>query len=744
MSETWAITSNVYVADVEFDRPIPNFDFFVIQSILPEHDRYRFLGEAVAMKQREEKHSFAQYTPARDENYLVSYIPSDAPTARVSQLEGICIKHEGKSALPPTPAGRRTVTDLLNKSKFRELSRSLWTPGGHSFYPKIGQDLNTIYSGCNLIMFRGPFFRYGVLGNHKIVLTLDSSTHYVRSKPILDEIRRRNGVEWILKEIRRRRKIAEARRRRFTGLHFFYTLYETDVAVDDVDPRPISKIRLSKPITISGMECETIAEYLKARYREHPAISRLDESQPGLRSGPLTFAAQFLYQTVPLEEIPDTILNDQTFFMDKSPKHLRDIQKPAEARWDIINDYLHRYNFQRADLGPLNLTMGGPLDFPIDNHFELPRLLASGDRPVSVYEIESALSRGLFQPPQVKRVFLYSAMNWKMSETFYDEMVMFAQQKYSTPLPRLPVPLEREVRRMRTQLENSILAEGSDGSICIGIIPEESDLHGDLTNTWGDLKLPSKCVTIPIVESVCLEGRKFHLKDTLASMFARAGAIPWILHDKLHYGCYVAVDVGRALSEYWAMGIVYDKDGKFAIRQGRLTVGEDLDEQSVRFCLGEANRYAPTSESLIYLRHGEVFDTERRMFERVIADYPSYSDVALVSIKESVPYRIFRRLGDKIAKPLSGDYYFLDQNSTVLCAAGSDLYQHGMPKPIVAEIISVRGQIQAGQVVQDLFRLCFLNWGSPGRSYSMPAPIRLAHLMASELSLGIRRHGAPF
>ena len=63
--------------------------------------------------------------------------------------------------------------------------------------------------------------------------------------------------------------------------------------------------------------------------------------------------------------------------------------------------------------------------------------------------------------------------------------------------------------------------------------------------------------------------------------------------------------------------------------------------------------------------------------------------------------------------------------------------------PIVAEIIPVKGDIVPEKVLRDLFYLTYLNWSSPRRSYSIPAPLRLAHELAFELSLGIQRYGPP-
>lgn len=732
------IISNVYQADFIFDRELSGFDFFKVEGVWSAHERFKLLTKIVNKIQSQEKKPFAPYTPSPDENYVVGCLPAE-PTVSSFEEAGLKVTYGGKRSLPPTRAAQRTLTELLNKSKSYELRSILWSPGRHTFYPKRGRDLNSNYPGSKLVMFRGPFFRYNVLSNKRIILSLDSSTHYICSEPFLEHIREKRNLDLFVKEIGQAREAMRLQRRQFIGIHFFYDLYKNDVAIDGVDTRSISEIALSKPTIVNGIECKTVAQYLKARY---PGIRNLDESQPGLKGGELTYAPQFLHRTVPLEQVPDNILNDLTFFMDRRPRSLRDDQRPARVRWDIIQKYYLQYNFQYASLGPTVLKMNGPLTFPITSHFKKPRLLAKSGNPISVEELEAALASGLYRPPRIDKVYLYSVMDSETNKAFYENLVGYAREKYEVALPSEAVPLESNPAKARTQLENSIKAEDAEGLLCIAIIPGGSELHGELTNICGDLGIPSKCVTMGVVEDVCLEGKIMYLRDTLASIITRADGIPWILHDKLHHGCYVAVDVGRSRSEYWAMSIVYDRDGKFAIKQGKMTVGENLDEQSIKHCIREAQQYAPSSGSLIYLRDGEVFETEREIFENAVESYP-YTEVAIVSIKESVPYRIFRRLGSAVAKPLSGDYYFLDDYNAVLCAAGGEEYRHGTPKPIVAEVIPVRGDINVNDIVEDTFRLTYLNWGSPGRSYSVPAPIRLAHRSASELAMGIRRFGPP-
>ena len=124
--------------------------------------------------------------------------------------------------------------------------------------------------------------------------------------------------------------------RRFRGLDLFNELLRRTTTIDLFDTRPISKIPLSEPTIEGGVECKTVTEYLKARYRDYPGIKRLIETQPGVRGRGYTYAPQFLHRSVSLEEVPDEILNEETFFMDtKHRRRHRNTDKPARRRWEI-------------------------------------------------------------------------------------------------------------------------------------------------------------------------------------------------------------------------------------------------------------------------------------------------------------------------------------------------------------------------------------------------------------------------
>ena len=105
-------------------------------------------------------------------------------------------------------------------------------------------------------------------------------------------------------------------------------------------------------------------------------------------------------------------------------------------------------------------------------------------------------------------------MNSEITKLFYKNLVNYSKSAYNVTLPAQAIPLERDLIRMKNQLENSVSVQGVKGSFCIALIPAGSDLHDEVTNICGSLSVCSKCVTINVVEKVCLKAKivpeKYH------------------------------------------------------------------------------------------------------------------------------------------------------------------------------------------------------------------------------------------
>jgi argonaute-like protein implicated in RNA metabolism and viral defense len=251
-----------------------------------------------------------------------------------------------------------------------------------------------------------------------------------------------------------------------------------------------------------------------------------------------------------------------------------------------------------------------------------------------------------------------------------------------------------------------------------------------------------QCLTTKTAESIVNYQRRSYLEGICAGIFAKAGGIPWILHSPLVYERYAAIDVGRQMSEWWAMGIVYDRNGLYEILPGEMIVGEDLNVEALKRCTMRATGSVKPN-SFIILRDGDASESELKAFKGLMEEF-KMENSAIISVKKNVPHRLFRTFNGEVYKPISGDFMELDDQLIILCLAGVDRYQQGTPVPKVLETIQVTGKINQRDVARDIFYLSYLNWGSPSHGYSSPAPLRLAHVLASALSQGLKPFGPPF
>jgi hypothetical protein len=745
---TTSIVSNAFEANVRFEAPIPNFDFFEVSGVSSGPVRFEKLGSVAGELRRLEKTVFVPFTPSPNDNYVVGFL-NRKPVKPEFSVDGMSAKWIGKRELKNYPSSYRSITEYLNKSKASELRRGYWSAGPHTFFPRTWHGLKELYPGSRFGLFRGPDFRYEITSEGRVFVVVDSRTHYIHAEPFLAEVRRRGSdLGWFNAEVRERRALFERKRREFRGIRFFYTLARNEAIINEVDPRPISKIPLPKPQIVNSVECRTVSEFLKERYRGTNEIQLLDETQPGVKGGEFTYAPQFLRRSASLDEIDNFILNEQSFYLDvRSPGNRKDRHKPAKERWRILNQYFDQH-FRYASIGPTGIKFGNPLEFPDSNHFERPNLLTrEGGPPVSFEDLPSALTAGPFMDPAISEVYLYNEMGPGENDLlnqYYGAFADCAKTRFGVRLPSTPMPLDVELGELETYFERAQTSgKLGRGSLCLSILHPNSSTYGQLLSILGKHGIPSQGSRINTVSEVCQRGRRSVLEGVVASAIAKSGGIPWVLYDQLNYSCYAAVDVGRQEAEAWAFSIVYNRRGIFATRPGAIMVGEDLDSQAIRQCVREAERYSSDRDSFILLRDGKVFPTEWALFSEATKK-SSFLNCAIVSLKKDTPYRIMRKANGEVSGPLSGDYYPIDRSALVICLAGADEYEHGLAKPLRIEVMTPKGKVDLVDLAKDVFYLSYLNWGSPRHSYSMPAPVRLAHSMASDLSAGISRAGQPF
>jgi len=690
-SDDWSIISNVFPGSLTFDDVAQQLDAFHLEGIGSGASTYGIVGKAISKLEWDNKSPFVHYS-VKGERYAVGFLKRD-PAKEQVDVGSAKANYVGTLDLDYGVSGRRALTTLLNKTKEANTKGILWKGGFHTYFPVGSIDLTDDYQ-VPIMLFRGPRYRYNVLNDERIILSLDVATRYVDSRPYLEHIRS-TGLDSLKREIDYTKRETKQLGKTFRGIHFFYSLIPMDVGIDGIDPRPICEIPTDSN--------QSVAEYLDSKYGRQKPRNWLDMNQPGLRRGEFSFAPQFLHKNISFQDVPSEISAEHTYYTDNAPRRTRDLEHTAQTRWEKTLNLFDDYGFSFLKLGPHQIKFDQSLEFPSSNHIPLPKLVAASKKTVLPSRIRDEIKRGLYEETSIKKAYLYSS----------------------------------------GQLQKS-LSLNAMNAIVVAIIDEDNaNVHDMITNTCGRLSVPSKCITTEMVKTVVKRGKTFPLAGYLASLLARAKCVPWVLASQLSYDCYIATDVGRAKSENWVMMIVYDKMGKYRIGQTELTIGESIDRDSFTKCIEEVQTLVPNAKSLLYLRDGSVYDQERRDFESVVKE-SQLEHSAILAIREVTPFRVYRGDQSRIWRPHSGDYYILDESNMVLCAAGADEYEHGTPSPITIDFIPVIGSIDKLKAMEDVFKLSYLNWGSPGKSYSTPAPLRMAHRIARELSLGIERGTVPF
>lgn len=735
-----SILTNVFPIGLIFDKPLEGVDFFEVKGIFPRTKKYEKLGNAVYRLELVEKTAFAKYFKSKEEDFVIGFL-ADEPRNKQYTMNGISVTYVGKKSLAPTGKGKRALLELIYNMQRKKLRNAkYWSMGRNTAFPWEWKNLYENY-GCNLNFFRGPHFRYYFLSNGQLILVLDTKTHYIESRPFLEEIRLKGkDLKWFQEEIEQERERYKEIRRRFNGIYFHYIIGNKGVAIDGIDPRPISSIQIEAEIEGKPWK-GSVYDYLRLRYSWNKRVQKLDLSQPAVCKGSYPYAPQLLHRHVTLKKVPRNVLNEQTFLMDMAErKEDRDPHSPARNRWTCLKKELDS-NFSYLDLGANVYKALKPVTTPI-NSIEKPRLIVQKDgSPVRPENLIYALRKGPYKAPDLEEMFLFSADD-SLAGPFWEAMKEYFENNFGWTPPEKPTLLEKSETEIRNYLEKRKAQDSLSKTACIAILEEDSPLYKTLNNLFAQYGIAVQCLREKTAVSIIDYYRKDFLEGICAGIFAKAGGIPWLLYDPLVYERYAAIDVGRQKAEWWAMGIVYDQKGLYEILPGEMIVGEDLNIEALKCCTSRALR-ASAPNSFLILRDGDVSEGELETFKTLISE-AKVQNSAIVSVKKNIPHRLFRSVNGKIYKPISGDFVELDKNLIVICLAGVDRYQHGTPIPKVLEVIPVSGHISSQDVARDVFYLSYLNWGSPSHGYSSPAPLRLAHILASALSRGLTPFGPPF
>jgi hypothetical protein len=234
-------------------------------------------------------------------------------------------------------------------------------------------------------------------------------------------------------------------------------------------------------------------------------------------------------------------------------------------------------------------------------------------------------------------------------------------------------------------------------------------------------------------------------------LIGKSNGMPWVLGEDLHHDCYIGVDVGGRESRIASYSYVFDKRGCYlGAGKGEAQKGEQISSGKFKWAIIKAiNQFKESNpefspSSVVIHRDGDLQREERIGLEEAtdyLVDKGILKDtisVAVVQAKKSYhPYRIFNDRRGEIINPAMGDHFIIDDNTALLATTGRPTLSQGTAKPLLIELETIKGDFDIVKIIQDVFYLSELNWGSPLLSIKLPITIKYADAISSLISKGI-------
>jgi len=111
---------------------------------------------------------------------------------------------------------------------------------------------------------------------------------------------------------------------------------------------------------------------------------------------------------------------------------------------------------------------------------------------------------------------------------------------------------------------------------------------------------------------------------------------------------------------------------------------------------------------------------------------------AIVSVRKSVPYRIFKITDKKLEACRIGSFIKLDSRRAVLSNTGVPLLSQGVPKPMLLELVYTDDESYTIEVAaKEVHDLSYIHWASLTQKIKLPATIKFADDFAYLIKEGI-------
>ena len=699
------ISSNIFPSTIKLDE-LPTAYVYRIEN-MSHNERYKNLDYA-KKKFHEKTQSYCQGFSEEDHDYMISFTQLNNALC----IENLVFIPEKKSSFAELPAVFHKMLHSLARSQLEK--NGLWRA-----YDTMYFNYNYELLSGNFRIHHGLSYRFDIVGNY-VLLSVDPQIKIVDNRSLW-EIIQKEGIKGG-KTYTKSKFIAEKFR--------YQKSVCSIIKIDD-------SLTVSDKISMNGKKM-SVLDYWQ---RNSPQVaSKISENEClvqvkyGENSRVYSFAPSLLHRTLDVQSIPSQI----RYILYPNP----------QSRHDLILKLLKHLNPLCTNDFKISFDERDILSTSPHKVFEPPTLVFGNGRSAPrIEELYLGLkTKKLKELGPEHPILVYRIIPMIVPKDFpkrdaielYDEIRNQAKDHLMIDLP--PDTTVWNYSSHPSEISENLdeFGEKIAGAIVI-IHPSVQDIYYDFKRMFGDI--PTQMFISDTVKHVhsSRSGNKGVYKNKIfvgtLGLMVKMGCRPWILDSSLNFDFNIGIDVGGRSGNVVCYSYVFDRSGKYlGIGLYEAQKKESIESSNIEsaFVSIIKKKAGSQTSSIAIYRDGYLTKSEikglKGAIKRLVDESVLTQDCVIigVNIRKFTPFRFFGRYDNQIVDCDVGTFYELDEKRGVVATTGRNMIMQGMSRPLLVEKISLMGDIKMTKVLQDVYYMSNLNWGSPNSASRMPAPLKYA------------------
>jgi hypothetical protein len=729
-----SIHSNIFECKRTFGDPNLLANLYSVEGIANDDDRFLNLSKVKEELGRQLGALVVLYSPD-DQDFAIALQPiSGADLSKMGFQVKLDRKNVSLSAYP------QQLREFHYEATRNTLAKyGMWKYTYNRYFEYFPEKFVDQYE-----VFRGICFRYDLVDG-KVQLTIDPITK-VTTRSTVWELISKLGKEEAKKRLIHRYVLATQEKGK--------SIYQI-VRID------FDKTVNSKCIQL-GDKSYSIKEYFK-RPRGRPELANLISDEECVVFVKRGFAGKELSMAPSLLKL---VLKTDDFPRERDLKRalMSEVFLKAERRRNLTQKFLTILNpvrlnsyvsseFEPSDLSEETREAGlmpAPRLFFGNKISTVPDFVNYGQFMKNTLRRFGPAKKAVFSNNTLLLVYPSTIARGIMSR-FYDDCKWISKEFFRTYLPDKAIFYNYPDVNVRREYES--FKEGVDAVLAVIQYEGETERYLNFKE-WFDK--PNQVLTYRVIDERYQLPReqmgKYNnlLLNVCAGLLGKMGGRPWVLENKLSSDFYVGLDVGGEKKARVACFTFFDGYGNYINEEWRPQRAEEIDPLELkRIVVNAVEACQQSVRSIVFHRDGELTGRELQGIEMVKSDLikngtiPDNAVFICVNVKKNVPYRLYDIQGNQQSGCRIGSYLILNKQSGIVATSGDPLLRQGTAKPMLVELVSPFDKASIKTVLQDVYCLSYMHWGSIMQKMKLPATLRYADALTPFALKNIRISGVP-